>query len=222
MSNTLNTGALIPKSQPYNASPWAYGGTESVTTVPAGTVDWILVELRQADAPSNATSTTTFARRAAFLKSDGAITDLDGISPVQFTDISLTGSNNLYVVIRHRNHLAIMSSVGVSSSNGVFSYDFTISLSQAYGGGNGYKQVGSAFAMISGDTDQDGSINVTDYNAWAAAFGFTNGYTKPDLDMDGSVLVSDYNKWAANFGMANAANLKSATNRPKYFSGVPE
>ena len=66
-------------------------------------VDWVLVELRTGTAAG-----TKVATRAAFLKSDGTIVDTDGTSPVQFTGLS---AGNYYIVIRHRNHLAIMSAI---------------------------------------------------------------------------------------------------------------
>ena len=46
MTTSLNTAGYIPMSHPYAVAPWNYGGTESVTGIPAGVVDWVLVELR--------------------------------------------------------------------------------------------------------------------------------------------------------------------------------
>ena len=224
MKTSLNTTPqIIPLSQPYNnGTTWSYAGSESVTIIPAGVVDWVFVELRQADDPASATSTTIFATRAAFLKSDGTIVDLDGTSPVLFSNAVLTPGNNLYVVIRHRNHLAIMSDTGATLTSGTYNYDFTSALTQAYGGGSGYKQVGTTFAMVAGDIDQDGNIFVTDYNAWAIGFGSTTGYFNLDLNMDGNVFVTDYNMWAVNFGSTIIPGLKSAQTRSKYFSAVPQ
>jgi hypothetical protein len=222
-SGTMNVGinSRIPLVQPYNVAPWNYAGTESVVSMPVDVVDWVLVELRQATAPALATSATILAKRAALLKSNGIIVDLDG-NPVRFDNYSVTSGNNLYVVIRHRNHLAVMSSVGTTLNGAVYSYNFTTGLAQAYGGGNGYKAVSTTFAMVSGDIDNDGNIFVSDYNKWAIGFGTTAGYFNSDLDMDGNVFVSDYNKWAINFGSTIVAGLKSAQTRPKYFSAVPE
>ncbi len=100
MNTTLNSN--LPTDQPYNNSPWNYPGTESVTSIPTGVVDWVLVELR-----SGLASGTKVARKAALLKSDGTIVDLDGSSPVKFYGLS---DGNYYVVIFHRNHLAVISS----------------------------------------------------------------------------------------------------------------
>ena len=46
MNTSLLTGGYIPTTQPYSGAPWSYSGTESVGSIPALVVDWILVELR--------------------------------------------------------------------------------------------------------------------------------------------------------------------------------
>ncbi len=100
MSTTLNSKGLLPISQPYNNPPWNYSGTESVTQIPSGVVDWILLKLKENDS-------TSVKTRAAFLKNNGNIVDLDGTSPVTLNDIL---PDNYYVVVKHRNHLSVMSS----------------------------------------------------------------------------------------------------------------
>ena len=44
MNTTINSS--LPKTQPYNTSPWNYGGQESVNSIPQNVIDWVLVELR--------------------------------------------------------------------------------------------------------------------------------------------------------------------------------
>lgn len=99
MSTSLNS--QIPINQPFNSTPWNYTGNESAASVPAAAVDWVLVELRD----KNDNSSTT-ARKAGFILTDGMIVDVDGTSPLSF-DIA---SDEYYVVVNHRNHLTIMSS----------------------------------------------------------------------------------------------------------------
>jgi hypothetical protein len=216
MKTTLRN--YMPLNQHYNAAPWNYNGTETVGSIPADVVDWVLVELRQASTASAATSATTLAKRAAFLKSDGTIVDHETGNVLRFDNNSVTAGNNLYVVVRHRNHLAVMSATGATQVAGVYQYDFTSGVSQAYGGSTGYKANG----MVTADVDQDGNIFVSDYNRWATGFGQTNGYYGFDLDMDGNVFVSDYNRWATNFGANVNTNLKSAKIGGGYSSAVPE
>jgi len=210
--------ANIPLDQPYNAAPWNYAGAESVASIPTGVVDWVLIELRQATAPEFAT--TIMATRAAFLKTDGSIVDLDGTSTVHFDDNYVTTGNNLYTVIRQRNHLAVMSATGALFSGGVYSYDFTTGIGQAYGGNNGYKAVGSTYGMVSGDADSDGDISTLDFTQWSSNFGITNTYSNPDLDLDGEISTLDFTKWSTNFGMNTPA--KGSTPQGKYKCQVPD
>ena len=116
MHTTLWQSKLIPKSQPYNALPWNYSGTENVLSIPSGVVDWVLVELR-----TGPPSFTIAAARAAFLKSDGTIVDLDGSSPVSFSGIA---PGSYYILVKHRNHLAVMRQI-LFLFEWYTSYDFT-------------------------------------------------------------------------------------------------
>ncbi|MBW8332102.1 MAG: hypothetical protein K0M40_08795 [Prolixibacteraceae bacterium] len=222
MTTQLNTNSWIQLTQPYSGTPWNYTGTEQVSEIPTGVVDWVLIELRLAVSPDLATSETILNKRAAFVKSNGSVVDLDGSSPVSFDNLNVTAGNNLYVVIRHRNHLAIMSANAAVLTGGVYNYDFTTGINQTYGGENGFKQVGSAFVMVAGDIYQDGAIWVDDYNDWAAEFGATDGYFKSDLDMDGQSYTPDFNNWAINFASEVDDLLKSAKLQSKYISGVPK
>ena len=63
--------------------------------------------------------------------SDGSVVDLDGSSQVKFNGIV---PGNYYIVIRHRNHLPIMSAnpVNLSFTNSLL-YDFSTAQTQAYG-----------------------------------------------------------------------------------------
>ena len=127
MTTTLNTNNLIPLNSNAAYSTLTYGYTAStVTSIPnSDIVDWVLVELRTGTA-----SGTKVATRAGFLKSDGTIVDTNGISPLQFAGL---GEGNYYVVVRHRNHLAIMSASAIPLSSSSALYDFSTAQLQAYG-----------------------------------------------------------------------------------------
>jgi hypothetical protein len=190
MSTDLNTGGVLPLAQPFNTTPWSYNGTESVDTVPAGSVDWVFLELRDAADAASATPATVFARQAAFVMNDGTIVSTDGSSDPVFTG-SLT--QNLFVVIYHRNHLSVMSATAVTKSGGVYPYNFTIGETQAYGGANGHKQVGPrTWGMIGGDSDANGTIEAADKTVWAGQAG-TTGYKSGDLNMNTQVDNVDKN-----------------------------
>ena len=222
MNNSLNANGRIPLEQPYRYAPWSYAGTERVNEIPAGVVDWVLVELRDAITPEAALPSTVLAGwpKAMFLKSDGTLIDINGTSLPHTGPVSI--SHNLYIVIRHRNHLAVMSASGAEVVGGILTYDFTTGISKAFGGEKGYKHVVTGFAMVSGDIDQDGRVFVSDYNRWATNFGSTSGYFIYDLDMDSNVFVSDFNLWAGSFGSEFSGTLKSIFVKPKYISCVPK
>ena len=182
LKTTLNNLSLIPKTPPYNGAPWSYVGSESVASIPAGVVDWVLVELRQAVSPSLALASTILPGwpRAYFLNSNGTIVDLDGTS---YPLIGNPSNNpNLYVVIHHRNHIAIMSATElIPAACDNYSYNFTDLVTQAYGNSAGYKQLKTGVcAMVCGDADGDGSISVNDFTKWATDFGKTSLYLSSD------------------------------------------
>ncbi|MFZ1290816.1 MAG: hypothetical protein WAR79_12045 [Melioribacteraceae bacterium] len=103
-SVTMNASLTLPNAQPYNISPWLYTGSETITTSVTDIIDWVLIELRS----SSTSDYYVHARKAGLLKNDGTIINSDG---TQFTiDVA---AGNYYVVIYHRNHLPIMSSVAV-------------------------------------------------------------------------------------------------------------
>ena len=110
MTTSLNSAEMVPVHHPYNDTLgiWNYTGSERIYNLPSDIVDWVLVELRTGTAAN-----TTVGRRAALLKSDGSIVDLDGLSQVKFKGI-VPGS--YYIVIKHRNHLPIMSANPVNLS----------------------------------------------------------------------------------------------------------
>jgi len=203
MHNMLNANPqIIPLAQPYNFAPYNYNGAEEVSSIPVGVVDWVLVELREAATPEVALTPLAGWPKALFLKADGSIVSLDGSSLPEFDNLNITG--NLFVVIQHRNHLDIMSAAGMPLSEGIYSFNFSVSLSQAYGGGSGYKQIETGvYGMVCGDANADGSIYVTDFTKWAIDFGITNVYSSSDVDMNGDVYVIDFSKWATNFGVSN-------------------
>ena len=158
MTTTLNTNNLIPLNSNTAYSTTTYGYTASIVgSIPNATiVDWVLVELR-----TGTTSGTKVAARAGFLKSDGTIVDIDGTSPVLFTGLS---AGNYYIVIRHRNHLAIMSSSAIALSSSSLLYDFTTSQSQAYTSGTDPMVAlsGGGFGMIAADANNSAIITAAD------------------------------------------------------------
>jgi serine protease AprX len=201
MNTELNS--MLPLTQPYHVSPFNYNGTESVSSIPGSDiVDWILVELRDASDADLAIPATTLSRKAAFLKSDGTIVNMDGSSNLQF---NVTVSENLYLVIRHRNHLGIMSSWGLQVISNHSSYDFTTGSSKVLGLESGYKELAAdIWGMVAGDGNADGIIDQSDKLAeWKIDAGL-QGYLVTDYNLNGQVSNEDKNEyWLPNLGSAS-------------------
>ncbi len=185
MTTALSSEGHLPSNQPYNANPWNYTGQESLPDVPDNVVDWILIEFR-----SGIEASSKVSERAAFLKSDGLISDLDGTSPLGLDDIE---PGDYYLVIHHRNHLSVMSAsaVGLSSSSSNL-YDFSTGSGQFYGTG-GAKDLGSGvWGMCGGEGNYSGIITIADRNA-ALTERDAVGYNDRDYNLSGIVTISDAN-----------------------------
>ena len=193
MTTLLNSNSYLPLAQPYNTSPWNYAGTEAVSsgffTSNSTITDWVLVELRTGTA-----SNTIMAQRAAFIKSNGTIVDVDGTSPVAFPALP-TGS--YYIVLRHRNHLAVMSpsAIGVPCSVSGTTHDFSASSSSAYGT-NPQQNIGTGvYGLWSGDANANGQVKYNGaandrsliYTRIGSLTGIVSGYYPEDVNMNGQV-----------------------------------
>lgn len=193
--------AYIPLSQPFNIPPWNYNGTEHVSVLPSGVVDWVLVETRglyayQLDAQE------VLYRRAGFLKTDGTIvaTDNDTIrfgttfGDSIWRDINAQNtSGDFYFVIYQRNHIPVMSKNPVRFMDGYLSvnYDFT-NPTKVWKDTLGLSKLpDGSYSMIGGDADGNGIVNVLDY-APVSQNLFTTGYKRADTDNNGVVNVLDY------------------------------
>ena len=101
MFSTINTS--VPKTSPFAENP------RKILDIPVNIVDWVLVELRTGIGES-----TTVASHGALLHKDGRIVADDGVT----STIRIPGGTGSYfIVIKHRNHLPIMSKDPVFLSN---------------------------------------------------------------------------------------------------------
>lgn len=186
-----------PTGQPYDSSLYTgtvleYDGADSVETFPGDAIDWILVSLRSSTDPSS-----EVAERALILLADGSVVTADGSSPV----VQDLPPDSYYVVVRHRNHLSVMSAVAIDMTSGAGSYDFTTALAQAYsGGGNPMKSLpGGYFGMFAADGEKDENITALDFTLWLAnTTAGATGYRSADYNLDGQVTALDFTLWLAN------------------------
>lgn len=203
MQTTLNNTGKLPQTQPFQGAPWYYPGTEEVENIPAGVVDWVLIEWRDAPTAATAYRSTIVGRQAAFVKNDGSIVGLDGTSLLQIMNPHV--DHHLYIVVQQRNHLAIMTANPPSLSGLVYNWDFTPAANLAYGGTLAQKMLSvGKYGMFSGDGDGNGEINNNDKNyVWKVQVG-SSGYFTGDFNLDGQVSSIDkIYKWAPNSGVGS-------------------
>ena len=194
MLTTLNGAGGLPLNQPYNTSPWNYNGSEEVLSMPSGTVDWVLLQLRSSLDPTVVVDT-----RAALLLSNGNITDLNGNNPVFFDQ----PQGNYYLAVYHRNHLAVMSATPVALSGSSSLYDFTTAQSKAYGTNPMVLLETGIYGLAAGDGNGVGGVNASDKDlVWRSQDGTAWQYSKgSDYNLDGSIDVFDLNFfWRPNIG----------------------
>jgi hypothetical protein len=189
---TTNLGSSIPASQPYNGSPWNYAGTEHVTAIPsASIVDWVLVQIRNANSPATANSSTIDSTKAGFLLNTGQIVGLDGVTPITFT---IKPSGNYYVVVYHRNHIPILSTIPISYTNQQFTVDFTTANDAAYGSSAQSDLTGTGvYGMYAGRAENTTPFLIDGYDksaSWSDR-NKTNGYYITDCNLDGESDATD-------------------------------
>jgi len=198
LTNNLNSLGVLPLAQPYSGGPWNYAGQECLNFPPVNMVDWVLVELRSA-----ANSNTVFDKKAAVLLTDGSIVD-PGSDGVSFWNVSPA---SYFIVVRHRNHLDVISSATVAIPNSS-AYSFTAAATQAMGT-NQLKNLGTGiFALHSGDLNGDGVITVSDYNLFVQQSSFVNGYYPADASLDRSVTVADFNYYQPNASILGVSQIR--------------
>jgi hypothetical protein len=174
-------------------------------------VDWVFVELRDKNNP-----TLTFASRSGLIQRDGDIVDVDGVSALEFPGVV---QDSFYVVVRHRNHLGVMS-LKVSHSDVV---DFTDINYPVFDFGttknNGFDYTGLSTnnnvkfgyrAMWAGDFNGDGKLKFTSPNddinylffdilihpnnlLSNSNFDFAVGYYQGDFNLNGKAKFDNPN-----------------------------
>ena len=186
MRTDLNSGGNLPLGQPYTSSPWSYNPSPAVTvgSIPnANVVDWILVELRATATGSPITN----GQQVGFLLQDGSIVSIAGSGALSFPGVE---AGSYFIVIRHRNHLPIMSASAQALNSISGLYDFTTSSGKAYGT-DPMVAVPAGFALWGGDVNKNGFVNYNfssnDRTALFTVVGnnVVSGYLDADVNMNG-------------------------------------
>lgn len=186
----------FPTSQPFSGAPWNYNDAGNDDLVddffPPNTIDWVLVEVY--DDFNNA----PLERQAGLLLADGTIVDVDGISPLNF--FNLTDGNSYQLILRTRGHLALATAVPISLPNAT-PINFS-DPTQVLDGVNQLKTSGDGnFLMYAGDWDSNGVITVADFNGYRADLEGLVGvydYLDGDFSYDGTITIDDFNLYQPN------------------------
>ena len=206
MRDDLRVKNLLPLTSPYSYfNPTVAANTINAsvlaTTGANAIVDWVFVELRD-----TADSTQIVSSRSALLQRDGDVVALDGSSPLE---VKAPNGTPYYVVVRHRNHLGVMTSTSVPLSTMGTVVDFRLPTTPTYVFNNlilnqSQVVVLQGEAMWSGNALRDSviiyqgtrnDVNVIVQqviNASANTFKDPNfilkGYFSGDINMNGEVI----------------------------------
>ena len=178
--------SILPLTSPYVADP--------ITTdsIPLDVVDWVLMDLRASPAGQPVLS------RSLWLSKDGSLRT-PGLSIIALTN---TPPAPYYVVLRHRNHLAVMSSAAfLFTISGVPAELDLTHPAHIYGQNGAIEVAPGVVALIAGDASQNGAVGPADRNLhWRLQSG-SSGYLSADFDLNGEVAPSDLNQfWRPNMG----------------------
>ena len=153
------------------------GGGQMTGVISPIVCDTIEVSLADASSPHS------------ILYSVKGIINTSGDGSFNFPGVLLGSS--FYIVIKHRNTLETWSDVPVALSSPVNNYDFTSAVSRAYG--NNLVNLDGHYAILSGDVNKDGIINLNDLsNIETNVQLFLSGYLPQDLTGDSLIESADY------------------------------
>lgn len=188
MSTALNDAGLVPLTAPYGTGETTSQAVLNVTGTDR-VVDWVLIELRDKNDPSNVVAT-----RSCLIRENGTVVDVDGVSDVTFMNRQ---NDQYYVALRHRNHLGIMTATAKALSSMASMMDLSNGTVPIYGTSDATVLVGTKRCLWAGDTDSNGTLRYTgelnDRDPMLVLLGGNiptsvfNGYAGEDVNMDGKV-----------------------------------
>jgi hypothetical protein len=162
MNDTLRNQNRIPETSPYedmasvtNPNVFNDGGITGGGLPLDNIVDWVWVEIR-----SSADNTNVIDSRSALVQRDGDIVDFDGVS-----DLIVRGVvDSYYVVVKHRNHLGVMSSNPISLNVSSTFLDFSNSSTSTFGSFAQAELDTGRMALWTGDVNNNGQIRFSGSN----------------------------------------------------------
>lgn len=182
MSTAINSH--LPLENPYSDTIRCASNSKVHFAVPQHMVDWVVVELRNPTNPKE-----ILASALGFLAYSGAVVGVDGRPWVLFP--KQVGVDSVFVVVRHRNHLAVMSSVPHSHAiKDIHVVDLTSTQHIYSQFGVSSESANGKAVLIPGDVRSGGIINARDRVFVRSQTG-QMGYNAADTNLDGLVNALD-------------------------------
>lgn len=200
MRDDLRGLGLLPVAEPYAALGYTFvmGGSgtaaEGMFAVSGNdaVVDWVFVELRDANVPS-----TVIATSVGLVRRSGQVVSASG-EALSFRVLP----GQYHVAFKHRNHMGIMTAAPLQLIAEPVQLDMTLSSTPTWGT-NARKQVGAKMVMWTGNVLNDDRLKYTgagnDRDPILAAIGgtvptaTTQGYLSEDNNLDGVVRYTGSN-----------------------------
>ena len=198
----------VSLNQPFNRPPWNYPRTESVQEMPDNIVSWVLIEARAANDIN-----LSIDARAGLLTTEGKVLDPStrNLAPGLHFE-NLIPDSSYYYIIRHHNHLAVISDVPL-----VYSRDYEIDFRTPSSPDVPTAQLklidSDTYSLLAGDIDANGTITVDDFNIFQCQSAMFGQNLAADINMDGTVSVSDFNLYLVNVSKIAALPVR-------YSSGI--
>jgi hypothetical protein len=175
---TTSLAGSIPLISPYPED------ARTVTGLPSGVTDWVLLQVR------STAGGTLLASRSCLLKANGKLVLDDGTT--EYAGIKIN-PGDYYLVLKHRNHLGVMSAAAVTGltwgTTPASPYDFSTGTDKYYGTDAKLLEAG-VYGSYAGDTNASGTVDANDRSA---AWNDRNktGYQNSDCNMSGTVDAND-------------------------------
>lgn len=189
MRDDLRAQGLVPERTPFSDAISTTASRLAVTGETA-VVDWVEIQLRDASDQTKITAAKSF-----LITRSGSLVDVESNTTNLFFAVP---SGDYYLAVFHRNHLGVITSNPMSLSAITTAVDLSDS-SNLKGGEAAVRYVYTSsggqkkYALIAGDTDNNGQIQNTDMNRLVQKLG-SAGYTSEDLDLNGQIQNIDITK----------------------------
>jgi hypothetical protein len=200
LDRILTARSKLPSVQPFDVAPFNYRGSEVLSESAkrlrdsGGILDWILIRVRSRSAPFDGISA-----RAGLLLPDGRVVDVDGSSPLAFSQLS---DGTYRVSVHSRTHLAGLSDKTFAmNAKAPVAIDLTQDQSYtALEGSLSSVEVNGASCLPAGDLNGDGTVDTFDLAAMQNRMVLQGGAggTPEDLNYDGVVDPHDLDLMEAN------------------------